>query len=58
MVFTLIVGGKPIFRGNAVPGFSWPNGAGWLPVEVRTADGWFKIGVVVCGRTNVLVCPD
>jgi hypothetical protein len=57
MVFFLDLAQKAHFLGHALPNFGWPEGEEWLPIEVRTAEGWFPIGSSTFGA-YVLVGPD
>ena len=57
MVFFIDIEGRAHFKGCACAGFDWPTGLAWLPLEIRTGEGWFAIEAQVEGK-YLLVCPD
>lgn len=58
MVFFVDPQGVQHFMGCALLYYSWPDDPEWLPIETRTVEGWFVIGVPGPTGIHVLVCPD
>ena len=57
MVFFVDLEGRTYFKGCARAYFDWPTGPAWLPLAIRTHEGWFDIESDIEGA-YVLVCPD